>query len=240
LDSKAWIDHVFDNLDRWRELPAYQLERRADIFFSLYLDDIVKSRFGRKPKHIIPEFPIRKDGSNLSKKMDYLAVMQDPPELVFVELKTDPASMGWPQIQYLLDAQSAQDGNNSALLDDLKNICPASRAKKKYARLVDELIVAQLVDRVGRGGFELRKDFPDPLRAMILYVHPCSERPLFLQHADPSGDKIRDIPFLEVADMLEKQFADDFSLRFAQSLHRWAKASARHKQCMGDKRGEDE
>jgi hypothetical protein len=29
------LDRVFENLDRWRHLPAYQMERRADIFFSV-------------------------------------------------------------------------------------------------------------------------------------------------------------------------------------------------------------
>ena len=28
---------LFDRLDEWRDFPNYQLERRADIFFSLYL-----------------------------------------------------------------------------------------------------------------------------------------------------------------------------------------------------------
>ena len=31
------IDTVFDSMDRWRHLPGYQLERRADLFFALYM-----------------------------------------------------------------------------------------------------------------------------------------------------------------------------------------------------------
>jgi len=37
------IDNLFNLLDDWRTLPAYQLERRADIFFALYLDKILES-----------------------------------------------------------------------------------------------------------------------------------------------------------------------------------------------------
>ena len=35
------IDRIFDLLDGWRHLPAYQLERRADIFFGLFLPDVL-------------------------------------------------------------------------------------------------------------------------------------------------------------------------------------------------------
>jgi hypothetical protein len=37
------ISKLFHLLDNWRNLPSYQLERRADIFFALYLDKIIKS-----------------------------------------------------------------------------------------------------------------------------------------------------------------------------------------------------
>lgn len=233
MDSKAWIDQVFDNLDRWRHLPAYQLERRADIFFSLYLCDILESEFHRKPKHIIPEFPIRKATSNLSNKMDYLAVMDAPPGLVFVELKTDPASMGLPQLRYLLDAQDAQGKSNSALFDGLKSICKASKAAKKYDGLIRELIEARLVDHAVGRSFELSKDFPDPLKAMILYIHPCSERPLFLQRADPTRAKVIDVPFREVVKIV-KRHRDDLSIRFLQSLQSWATEVADNKRCKKD------
>ena len=35
------ISKIFDTLDDWRQLPAYQLERRADIFFGIYLEEIL-------------------------------------------------------------------------------------------------------------------------------------------------------------------------------------------------------
>ncbi len=31
------LDIIFRHLDHWRHLPSYQLERRADVFFSVYL-----------------------------------------------------------------------------------------------------------------------------------------------------------------------------------------------------------
>ena len=36
------IERVFKLLDNWRHLPDYQLERRADIFFALFLPEVLK------------------------------------------------------------------------------------------------------------------------------------------------------------------------------------------------------
>lgn len=39
-------ERLFDLLDDWRNLPSYQLERRADIFFALHLEIIIKKALG--------------------------------------------------------------------------------------------------------------------------------------------------------------------------------------------------
>lgn len=54
------IVELFEKLDEWRFLPSYQLERRSDIFFALYLDVIFKELENEIIIEIIPEFPIRK------------------------------------------------------------------------------------------------------------------------------------------------------------------------------------
>ena len=35
------IKRVFKLLDDWRHLPGYQFERRADIFFALFLPEVL-------------------------------------------------------------------------------------------------------------------------------------------------------------------------------------------------------
>jgi len=37
------IDAIFDRMDVWRHLPSYQLERRADLFFALYLPEVLNT-----------------------------------------------------------------------------------------------------------------------------------------------------------------------------------------------------
>jgi len=38
------INKLFDLMDDWRNLPAYQLERRADIFFAIHLEEIIEKK----------------------------------------------------------------------------------------------------------------------------------------------------------------------------------------------------
>ena len=53
---------IFTNMSRWRHLPAYQLERRADIFFSAYLPAVIAEHTGVPVvADVIPELPIRRD-----------------------------------------------------------------------------------------------------------------------------------------------------------------------------------
>ena len=87
---------VFSNLDRWRHLPAYQLERRADIFFSVYLAHVLERYVGTAvDPRIVPEFPIKRDliwpdqSTHLSVKVDYVLFAKDRSRAYFIELKTD-------------------------------------------------------------------------------------------------------------------------------------------------------
>jgi len=75
------IIEVFDKMDMWRHLPNYQLERRADIFFSIYLPEVLESKFGIKINNkLIPEFPVRigtiypNIATDKSYKIDYVAL----------------------------------------------------------------------------------------------------------------------------------------------------------------------
>lgn len=52
------INKLFDTLDDWRTLPAYQLERRADIFVAINLEKIIEHKFSIKIDFKTPEFPV--------------------------------------------------------------------------------------------------------------------------------------------------------------------------------------
>ena len=139
-------------MDSWRHLPAYQLERRADIFFALFLPDVLRKCYSLTEAPIlIPEFPIRSpDGAskkNLSSNADYFALLtsQDkgPARAVLIELKTDMASKrsasGRKQEKNLIC--TAERGLR-CLVEDALSLSVVDRKKQtrqKYIHLLSEL-----------------------------------------------------------------------------------------------------
>lgn len=205
------IEEVFDTLDDWRHLPNYQLERRADIFFALYLSEILQHRFHVGAAHIIPEFPIRVgeiygDGSgNKSFKIDYLAITERSRHAVFVELKTDAASRRSSQDDYLARAREA---GMAKLIDGLLLIFDKTKAKPKYRHLLKRLCDAGLVESK-RDRYENR--VAEAWKIDLLYIQP------------ETAGKV--ISLGEVADIVASH-PDDFSQRFAKSLREWDTVTA--------------
>ena len=58
------IEQIFELLKKWYEYPKYQLERRLDIFFSIYLPEILKEKgIHIELNDIFPEFPLKKENN---------------------------------------------------------------------------------------------------------------------------------------------------------------------------------
>ena len=69
------IDALFDRMDSWRHLPNYQLERRADLFFALYLSKALEAKLGFPIRpELVPEF--RADWDDLPAH-SYRQILQD-------------------------------------------------------------------------------------------------------------------------------------------------------------------
>ena len=86
------IEEVFDRMDRWRNLPKYALERRADIFFGVYLRRVLEAKYRTTIKDsIIPEFPVHKASIypdlkyNRSFNIDFVAFSEDSKTAFLVE-----------------------------------------------------------------------------------------------------------------------------------------------------------
>lgn len=183
--SEISLEGVLALLDRWRHLPAYQLERRADVLFALFLPEVLGTYFGISVNPLlIPEFPIKKEGDNQSKKVDYFAVQANEPagQAFLVELKTDMASWREEQDEYLREAVS---GGLKKLVLGILDICRATDAWKKYVHLLKLLSCLDLIEyedalyRGGRdyrealdkiqGGVKCRKRWPS---LEVVYVQP--------------------------------------------------------------------
>lgn len=208
------INELFSRMDEWRHLPAYQLERRADIFFSIYLGHLLRKKVGLEIDGVIPEFPVRvgtvhpTENTNRSFKIDYFAKAKNSDTVVFVELKTDDASRRSKQDWYL---QRAKEVGVAKLLQGLREIYAATGSKKKYRCLLGEL--------EGMGLIVLNSDetievVEAKYEVQVVYIQPNNR-----------DGKENVIPFREIAGIVEQQ-GDELSLRFAQSLREWASVTA--------------
>ena len=143
------LSSAFKTLDEWRHLPAYQLERRVDVFFGLLLPKIVERKFGwpRDNLTVIPEFPLHKGlvfgsrgkngkSDNHSVNVDF-AVFYNGIErgrVLLVELKTDNNSIKEEQLCRMKKAQAA------GMKNLVKGVVECANHKpRKYAQLIWKL-----------------------------------------------------------------------------------------------------
>ncbi len=147
MEEKSKIEEVFENLQKWRNLPKYRLEERIDIFLSVYLKEILMANIKelQDKKHeiieIIPQFPIKKEINNQSDNTDYAVFVKDTEdekiELYLIELKTDKGSINDKQIQYY---QKAQEKETIKILQEIvQDIKPNSNKKSKYDNMINLL-----------------------------------------------------------------------------------------------------
>ena len=208
------IDNVFDKLDEWRRLPSYQLERRADIYFAMFLTTVLEKSLGTEFEClVIPEFPLRlgtlwpdmekTNNRNRSVKVDYVAFSKDYGGVFFVELKTSMKSRDPDQDSNLKRAACMEFKD---FLEGIHRITETdyirkhSDKRKKYDCLLKML-----------------SDVPENTsgaRPKIVYVQPTCDGK---NHQDDATC----ITFEDFAAEVDGQGC--IGNRFAQSLRRWAK-----------------
>jgi len=227
------IDTLFNRMDAWRHLPNYQLERRADIFFALYLPEVLeaKLRFAVGPE-LAPEFPVRigtiypNIPIDKSYKIDYVALSAAADKAVLVELKTEGLSRRPEQDKYLLAAQKV---GLPALLEGLLDIFRATNAKRKYFCLLLHLESMGLL-RIPMQMKEIMagatlQGATDVSRQIEITAKTTESLIVYVQ---PNGNGPDIISFLEFADVVRRH-DDPVSQRFAVSLCEWAEIQAGEK-----------
>ena len=169
------INKLFDFLDDWRNLPAYQLERRADIFFAIHLEEIIKKIIGTKIDLIIPEFPIRigeiserHTELNKSFKIDYLTYSKNENKVYLIELKTDQRSRREKQDWYL---ESASKIKVRGLVSGLLKIYKSTNQKVKYNNLLDKIEKIGWIERDNK----TIKNLNIEIEPSIIYIQPLNK-----------------------------------------------------------------
>lgn len=224
------LEALFRNLDRWRHLPSYQLERRADIFFSVYLKGLVEQVTGvALDDTLVPELPIKCDliwpdrASNQSVKADYALFAKDRSRVFFVELKTDSGSRRDRQDDYL---EISKRLGFRAIAGGIRDIVLNTSAHQKYHHLAATLAslgylklptdLASFVYPAPRPGLT------DALRRIEVTPLDSAVDVIYLQPHATDGDRC--IDFVQFADYVAR-FDDPLSKRFAEHLVLWRNAA---------------
>ena len=183
------------------------LERRADIFFALFLLDVLEEHCKPKTKFdclLIPEFPLRKGtlginkGSNdlnRSVKVDYVAFAEEYKRVFFVELKTSMKSRKSDQDSNLKKAANLEF---KAFLEGIRLLRKRTKEGKKYDCLLDML---------SRGPEKAAETKPE-----IVYIQPT-------RACEKYQDDAICITLKDFAAVVEGRVG--IGNRFAQSLRRW-------------------
>ena len=243
------ICNIFDQLDEWRHLPDYQLERRADIYFAMFLPNVLKVHCNLDTdSEIIPEFPLRhgtigtklrtngEDGAwpNQSVKVDYAAFTSDGSEVLLVELKTDMGSLNEKQISNLKKAKGIEF---KRLVDGVLCIAKIenmeTKHRQKYIHLLarlSELGQVDFPDKVYKRAFpKVLSGIRGALGEVKNNVRPEGMKPRIVYILPQNSSKVKGvadcvITFEEFAKEAEKH--GPLGERFAKSLRCWAKVDA--------------
>ena len=221
MNHEEAIEMMLKNLDDWRNLPKYQMERRVDLFFGLVIRQIVAGHLGYDLERIhplvIPEFPFRYNengtDTNHTVNFDYVLFSGDLTTMYIVELKTDPDSYRDEQEKYLIEAAKA---GFTEIIDGIDKVMDATATNKrgKYNYLRGLLAREGLVSEEG------------PLAALkqptieLLYLGP-------LPRKRDTAERLKG-KFIELrvaADILTNT-GGVVECRFAEFLREWENAPA--------------
>lgn len=205
------LTKLFTLLTDWRTLPAYQLERRADIFFALYLDDLLKhcGYFASDERlTIIPEFPAKHADSHQSDRIDYM--VHSERKIIYVELKTDNHSIRSEQAEYL---HNIQQKDLKEVFGNIIAIYHATAARTKYRKLIEKLDRWIEYNEV-ENRYTLRYDNIAQVESVeVVYILPTKDDRY--EHRQICFDKL--IEMLR----LPKYTDDPIAQAFAEALSTW-------------------
>lgn len=227
-NSEISLERVLALLDRWRHLPAYQMERPAATFFALFLPEVLKKEFELEEEpEIVPEFPIKKPTNHQSHNVDFFAYARGCRHSFLVELKTDMASVDEAQKERLREA--AQEGLGK-LIRDVRQIATKSPHKQKYVHLLWHLQKLGLLSGVDD---VFDKTFPSVKQGIVEKINNIKitgslrtapkMQLVYVQPECCTCSDIRFVSFKEFAGIIQRGETKSDTLRrsFGQYLERW-------------------
>lgn len=249
MDAQQAVEKIFQNLTQWRNLPKYQLERRADIFFSLYLKEILETKFsadGNKVELspvIIPEFPLRHGNEHHTVNVDYVMFSKSLSKVYLIEFKTDMGSLRDEQFEYLFKAKKGienhdgMEGNGfMGILKDLCKVFKATGDKQKYFHLFHQLKELGLVSKLSDIGDKLYSKNAQGVSALIEKIDIMKDitscEIIFLQPAKYTNEEMAKVKNYDLKAVKQITFEDvvscliDIKSPFADIFARYVSAWA--------------
>lgn len=226
------LDTLFHHLDTWRHLPNYQLERRADVLFSIYLRGVIQEFTDVElAETIIPEFPLKRDliwpelKTNKSVKVDYALFARDGKKVFFVELKTDDSSRRTEQDIYL---KTAKRLGFKEIVNGVRSIILTTTAHQKYHHLSTTLARLGYLSLPPDLASHIHPKPSDRLMSKLAEIVVTDTNPdvevIYIQPTTPPRrdgyEPDRCIDFEMFAKHVEK-FDDRLSRNFAEHLRLW-------------------
>jgi len=239
------VKKIFENLNLWRHLPKYQLERRADMFFGLYVKDIVENHFNIPEKLseiIIPEFPLKKDGAISDVKLIWKAangsnlnsVLSAPKDNQNPELRSvnvdyalfakDGKTVYFVELKTEMDSinkqqieylAKARESNFNRLCEDIEKIKQGTKKLEKYECLQSLIKGIKTANKI---------EFKDDVEIKIVYIQPRAFTKSIQMPYKMPGEKpcspFEYIYFSDICSWLEKQ-KGKFPKLFSKHLDQW-------------------
>ena len=205
------INDIFEKLTKYANYPDYQLERRLDIFFLIYLKEILTIKdIDISDTFIFPEFPLLKKYENecndlekslASKRADYVVFSNQ--KMYIIELKTDKESINENQLNHYKKVAKI---SVQALINDIIKIYekPNSRAWKKYDILLKDLaekvkIIVFDEDKdkkfKKKKGYKFNNEFSN-YKIEIIYIIPYADKNI--------KEKLDSKEYIEFDDIIKK------------------------------------
>lgn len=214
------IKEIFKLLGEWYKYPKYQLERRVDIFFALYLKEILKEKLKIEidNEDIFPEFPLKKwENDYSSNNADYAVFCKEEGKikLYLIELKTDMNSIKPKQIEYYQKAK--EDKKFSGILEGIIEIQKKSRQGKKYTDLLTKIEKYGVIEKEGKNDGKVRKEKIEE-EIEIVYIVPENDENRIKEKYENTVDTV--ITFEKIIEILRNKTNDVIAQELSNLLEK--------------------
>jgi len=126
-------------LEKNKAFPYYAAERRADLFFAYFIEEMLSDFYKADVLFVAPEFPIKHANTNQANKADLLCVFKKTLQPIIVEIKTDRTSFKQSQLKDYIKNIPSWKNIVEGIFSITKNKNTSADYRVKYFNLLQRL-----------------------------------------------------------------------------------------------------